>query len=169
MGYIEELRALVGHRRLILCGSSVVVYNERGELLLQQRVYPEGRWCFPGGLMELGESTEETARREVFEETALRLGKLELIGVYSEADSLCRAANGDEWYVVNTAYACETYTGAGARQRRRVRSAALVFSGRAAGYPGDDAPEDPAGLFGKEEVDAKNRLCAILAEFWFVW
>ena len=111
MGYIEELRALVGHRRLILCGSSVVVYNERGELLLQQRVYPEGRWCFPGGLMELGESTEETARREVFEETALRLGKLELIGVYSGADSLCRAANGDEWYVVNTAYACEDFTG----------------------------------------------------------
>jgi len=111
VGYVEELRRLVGHRRLILCGSSVVVRNERGELLLQQRVFPEGRWCFPGGLMELGESTEDTARREVLEETALELGALELIGVYSGPDSLCRAANGDEWYVVNTAYACSDYRG----------------------------------------------------------
>ena len=111
MGYIEELRKLVGHRRLILCGSSVVIRNEKGELLLQQRVYPEGRWCFPGGLMELGESTEDTARREVFEETALTVGALELIGVYSGPDSLCRAANGDEWYVVNVSYTTEEYSG----------------------------------------------------------
>ena len=111
MGYIEELRALVGHRRLILCGASVVIRNARGELLLQQRRGPTERWSFPGGLMELGESTEETARREVFEETALTLGTLRLIGVYSGADHLCRAANGDEWYVVNTAYACGEYSG----------------------------------------------------------
>ena len=107
----KELRALVGHRRLILCGSSVVIRNEKGELLLQQRVYPEGRWCFPGGLMELGESTEDTARREVFEETALTVGALELIGVYSGPDSLCRAANGDEWYVVNVSYTTNEYSG----------------------------------------------------------
>ena len=111
MDYVKELRALVGHRRLILCGSSVVIRNEKGELLLQQRVYPEGRWCFPGGLMELGESTEDTARREVFEETALTVGALELIGVYSGPDSLCRAANGDEWYVVNVSYTTEEYSG----------------------------------------------------------
>ena len=70
MGYIEDLRKLVGHRRLILCGSSVVIRNEKGELLLQERRHPSGRWAFPGGLMELGESTEDTARREVREETA---------------------------------------------------------------------------------------------------
>ena len=107
MGYIEDIRKLVGHRRLILCGSSVVIRNEKGELLLQQRRYPAGRWAFPGGLMELGESTEETARREVREETALELGRLRLIGVYSGADALCSAPNGDEWYVVNVAYACD--------------------------------------------------------------
>ncbi|MBQ9250092.1 MAG: NUDIX hydrolase [Oscillospiraceae bacterium] len=111
MDYVKDLRALVGHRRLILCGSSVVIRNEKGEFLLQQRVYPEGRWCFPGGLMELGESTEDTARREVFEETALTVGKLQLIGVYSGPDSLCRAANGDEWYVVNISYTTDEYSG----------------------------------------------------------
>lgn len=111
MGYIEQLRALVGHRRLILCGASVVIRNERGELLLQQRRYPAGSWAFPGGLMELGESTEETARREIFEETALTLGALRLIGVYSGAEQLCRAPNGDEWYVVNVSYAAESFEG----------------------------------------------------------
>lgn len=111
MGYVEELRALVGHRRLILAGASCVVRRADGALLVQQRVYPAGRWCFPGGLMELGESVEETARREVFEETAITVGRLKLIGVYSGADHLCRAANGDEWYVVNTAFAALDWTG----------------------------------------------------------
>jgi len=111
MGYVEELRALVGHRRLILAGASCVVRRADGALLVQQRVYPTGRWCFPGGLMELGESVEETARREVFEETAITVGRLKLIGVYSGADHLCRAANGDEWYVVNTAFAALDWTG----------------------------------------------------------
>ena len=30
-----------------------------------------------------------------------------LIGVYSGPDALCSAPNGDEWYVVNCAYACD--------------------------------------------------------------
>lgn len=107
MGYVEDLRKLVGHRRLILCGSSVVIRNEKGELLLQERRHPAGRWAFPGGLMELGESTEDTARREIREETSLELGRLRLIGVYSGPDALCSAPNGDEWYVVNVAYACD--------------------------------------------------------------
>ncbi|MBO5555706.1 MAG: NUDIX hydrolase [Oscillospiraceae bacterium] len=111
MGYVEDLRALVGHRRLILCGGSVVVRNEKGQLLLQQRKHPVGRWCFPGGLMELAESTEDTARRELWEETGLQAGKLRLIGVYSGPDALCRAANGDEWYVVNVAYAADDVQG----------------------------------------------------------
>lgn len=133
MGYVEEIRRLVGHRPLILCGSCVVIRNEKGELLLQQRVYPEGRWCFPGGLMELGESTLDTARREVLEETALSVGELKLIGVYSGPDSLCRAVNGDEWYVVNSAYAALSYSG-----RARVNdaeSAALRW------FAPEEAPE----------------------------
>ena len=112
MGYIEDLREIVGHRRLILAGASCVIRNDRGELLLQQRVYPAGRWCFPGGLTELGESVEDTARREVREETGLAVGRLALIGVYSGPDHLCRAANGDEWYVVNSAFAALDWQGA---------------------------------------------------------
>jgi 8-oxo-dGTP pyrophosphatase MutT (NUDIX family) len=79
LGYIEELRQVVGTRPLILVGSVVVITDDLRRILLQQRRFPEGSWGLPGGLMELGESTEDTARREVFEETNLTLGVLRLI------------------------------------------------------------------------------------------
>ncbi|TMU88340.1 NUDIX hydrolase [Bacillus sp. BHET2] len=104
MGYIEELREIVGNRPLILVGAVVMVLNEKNEVLLQQRRFPHGAWGLPGGLMELAESTEETARREVEEETSLQLGKLHLLNVYSGADQYVQAENGDEFYVVTTAY-----------------------------------------------------------------
>lgn len=42
MGYIEDLRKIVGHRPLILTGSVGILVNKMGQLLLQQRVYPAG-------------------------------------------------------------------------------------------------------------------------------
>ncbi|WP_113930271.1 NUDIX hydrolase [Bacillus sp. P14.5] len=104
MGYIEEIRALVGKVPLILTGSVVVISDEEGRILLQQRRHPEGAWGLPGGLMELGESTEETARREVLEETGLEVGNLELINVYSGKKYFIVAANGDQFYSVTAAY-----------------------------------------------------------------
>ena len=104
MGYIEELRKVVGHRPLILVGAVTVIVDDKGRILLQQRKFPFGSWGLPGGLMELGESTEETAKREVFEETSLKIDDLKLINVYSGADHYIKAANGDEFYVVTTAY-----------------------------------------------------------------
>jgi len=111
MGYIEDLRSLIGHKRIILNGCIVFIINQSGQILMQQRKYPRGKWGLPGGLMELGESTEETARREVFEETGLKLGKLTLFGVYSGEKYFCVAENGDEFYVVTTVYETTEYFG----------------------------------------------------------
>lgn len=102
MGYVEELRARIGHQRVILNGSVAVIVDAAGQVLLQRRA--DGRWGLPGGLMELGESFEETVRRETLEETGLILGELELLGIWSGRDFLCRAANGDEFYSVTAAY-----------------------------------------------------------------
>ncbi|MBP1989811.1 NUDIX hydrolase [Paenibacillus eucommiae] len=104
MGYIEELRAVVGQRPLILVGAVVIVVDSEGKLLLQQRKHPYGKWGIPGGLMELGESVEETARRELYEETKLTVGDLKLINIYSGPGQFIRAANGDEYYAVTIAY-----------------------------------------------------------------
>lgn len=63
--------------------------NDDGELLLVQRsVEPrKGLWTLPGGYVELGESTEEGALRELQEETGLTGSGTRLLGVttYSSA------------------------------------------------------------------------------------
>jgi 8-oxo-dGTP pyrophosphatase MutT (NUDIX family) len=111
MGYIEELRKLVGTRPVILPGAVVIILDERQNVLLQQRRFPSGKWGLPGGLMELKESTEETARREVKEETNLQLGELHLLNVYSGKDQYIKAENGDEFYVVATVYFTYDFNG----------------------------------------------------------
>ena len=47
--------------------------NEQGQLLLGKRgVEPaKGQWCLPGGFIELDESMEQAALRELAEETGL--------------------------------------------------------------------------------------------------
>ena len=76
MGYILELRKQVGHRPLIMTCAGVLLLNEKRELLLQKRA-DNGLWGYPGGSMELGDSFEDCARREVQEETGLICGNLE--------------------------------------------------------------------------------------------
>lgn len=105
MGYIEELRKVVGHRPLILVGAVTVIIDDENRILLQKRKTTSyGMWGIPGGLMELGESAEDTAKREVFEETGLTVGKLNLIDVFSGEGSYIKVPNGDEFYAVTVAY-----------------------------------------------------------------
>ena len=109
MGYIENLRKAVGQAPLILVGVAVAVINERNEILLQKRA--DGKWGVPGGFMELGESTEEAGRREVFEETGLKIGSLNLVGVFSGKQHFVKLPNGDEFYPVTVAYICRDIEG----------------------------------------------------------
>lgn len=109
MDYVSELRKLVGHRPLILTGSVVLVLSENNDLLLQHRT--DGGWGLPGGLMELGESLEDTARREVKEETNLDIGELKLLGVFSGEDYYFKVSNGDELYSVTAVYVTDDVKG----------------------------------------------------------
>lgn len=109
MGYIEDLREAVGNRPLLLTGAGVGVFNEKGEILLQRKL--DGRWGIPGGFMELGESAEETARREVLEETGIQIGKMELVTVVSGAQTHTILNNGHEYYSVTIVYATDDIRG----------------------------------------------------------
>jgi 8-oxo-dGTP pyrophosphatase MutT (NUDIX family) len=97
-----ELRKLVGPRPLLLPGSVVLIVNKDNELLLQHR--RDGSWGVPGGLMEVGESLEDTARREVKEETGLEIGELELLDIFSGPEYFLKLPNGDEIYSVTAVY-----------------------------------------------------------------
>lgn len=111
MGYVEELRKFVGHRPLILVGAVVIVLDEKGNVLLQQRTEPHGKWGLLGGLMELGESPEDTARREVMEEAGIHVVNLQLIDVFSGKNYFVKLANGDEFQTVTVAYYTNEFRG----------------------------------------------------------
>ena len=102
MDYVKELRELVGHRPLILPGSVVIISDSDNKILLQQRY--DGSWGLPGGLMEPGESFEETARRQVMEETSLELGDLTLIDIVSGSEYYLKLKNGDELYSITAIF-----------------------------------------------------------------
>ena len=54
-------------------------------LLIQRGNHPyKGCWALPGGFAEPGETIEQVATRELFEETQIEGANLELLGVYSE-------------------------------------------------------------------------------------
>lgn len=102
MEYYKYLRQYVGHRPIILPGSVVIILNEQNEILLQKRL--DGYWGLPGGLMDLGESFEEVAKREVYEETGLVVQNLQLLNVFSGSEHYFKVENGDELYSVTAVY-----------------------------------------------------------------
>ncbi|MBP2239693.1 ADP-ribose pyrophosphatase YjhB (NUDIX family) [Cytobacillus eiseniae] len=109
MGYVENLRKIVGNQPLNLVGVAVAVINENGEFLLQKR--NNSVWGVPGGFMELGEAAEETGRREVLEETGLEIGHLQLVDVFSGQQYYVKLPNGDEFYPVTIAYVTKEIKG----------------------------------------------------------
>ena len=56
-------------------------------LLIQRGIDPyKGCWAFPGGFMNMDETTEQCAIRELEEETGLRVSDIHQIGAYSKVD-----------------------------------------------------------------------------------
>ena len=56
-------------------------------LLIQRGDQPfKGGWAFPGGFMNMDETTEQCAIRELEEETGLKVSEVYQIGTYSKVD-----------------------------------------------------------------------------------
>ena len=91
------------HNTPSLTVDAVILFKNKLVLVKRKNPPYEGNFALPGGFVEIGESTEEAASREAFEETGLSIEILKLIGVYSDPArdprrhtvSVCYLAKGD--------------------------------------------------------------------------
>jgi len=74
--------------QLVNCAVGVIVTHAR-MVLFGRRITAFGgcEWQLPGGWIEIGESPQQAARREVVEETGLLLGDLRFVGTTSNVFS----------------------------------------------------------------------------------
>lgn len=87
------------HIPFIQTGAAIIIRNEEGKILLQQRT-DRNKWGLPGGCQDLGEDLRATAVREAYEETGITLNsnEIELIDTLSGKSRKNSYPNGDIVY-----------------------------------------------------------------------
>ena len=106
--YIQWLRSRVGHEKIILVFAGGCIFNDKGDVLLQKRA-DSNKWGFPGGAIELGETPQMAAVREVKEETGLDVEAGKLIGIYTDLDM--EYPNGDKAQSIMMAFELKVISG----------------------------------------------------------
>lgn len=76
--YRMSLDERICHIPFIQPGSAIIIRNEKGEILLQERT-DRNEWGLPGGCQDLGENLRDTAVREAYEETGIKLNPNDLV------------------------------------------------------------------------------------------
>lgn len=109
MNYIATMRTYIGDEMLFTVGCGIIIEMD-GKILLQHRMDADN-WCIPGGIMELGETFEGSAKREVFEETGLTVGELELFGLYSGEKCYATYPNGHRVFSAQVIFYSKEFTG----------------------------------------------------------
>lgn len=108
--YIMDLRKLLGNRPLMQAGASVMVVDSQDRVLREKR-RDNGLWAYAGGAVELYESVEDAARRELLEETGLIAEKMTLFGLFSGPEMAYTYPNGDRVSNLDAVYLCREYHG----------------------------------------------------------
>ncbi|WP_430788805.1 NUDIX domain-containing protein [Actinoplanes sp. G11-F43] len=102
--YLAGLRKLIGHRQVLLPSVSVVLVGDDGRILLVRHAGDPRWWGVPGGAVEIGETPEMAAGREILEEIGVRIGVPRLLRVLGGPDFEVTYANGDRVAYVTAVY-----------------------------------------------------------------
>lgn len=109
MGFISKIREKIGHDPVFMpCVGCVIIKDNK--MLLQKRT-DNKKWAIHGGSLEFGETFLDALNRELREELNIKVVNPKVINVYSGEDMHFTYPNGDEVYMISTAYLVEEYTG----------------------------------------------------------
>ena len=137
MDYIHELRKKIGPEKIILnCAGAVIVKD--GKILFQRRT-DNGKWGLNGGLLEMNETYEQAALREIREETGLEVRLDSFLGIFHNHHMVW--SNGDAAHVISAMFTASILRG---EPRIDEESYELRFFGK------DEIP----GLFAEDHIAA---------------
>lgn len=109
MGYLSDIvKQLSKEQNVIFAGTGVTVENKEGKLSLACRT-DKGQWSLPGGSLEIGETLEECAIRELFEETGIVVKEKDLVLNSAKAILQPIIKNDRQIFIVSVAYRTKIY------------------------------------------------------------
>lgn len=107
MDYIHELRKAIGPRKIILNAAGALII--RDQKILFQRRTDNGQWGLIGGLVEMNETYEQAALREIREETGLEVRLDSFLGIFHNHDMVW--SNGDAAHVISAMFTASIVSG----------------------------------------------------------
>ena len=117
--YIQDMRKLVGHQTLIQCAASIIIIDKENRILLGKRT-DNHKWGYAGGSIEIDETVEDCAKRELYEEMGLYADELEFFCINSGPEAHYVYPNGDEVSNVEVVFTCRKWHGDLRRQVEEV-------------------------------------------------